>query len=225
MIISRLDFVGLNCFGTETLGLKYGGGYSHAVHWPLSTEKTMKRLGIWQAIPALLVCAFALSGSSTALAQTPAAVPLFRDPIHDGAADPVVVWNRARHTWWMLYTNRRADLNDNNGVTWVHGTHIGIAESSDGGAHWKYVSEAAIPLPQARLHSLGARAGGGLDPRFLSSTVSAASRWAGASRRQPSAPSTPWRAPLAASRAYSGRWREPSQNERSDCSLPLGDRL
>ena len=77
-----------------------------------------------------------------------AAVPLFRDPIHDGAADPVVVYNRARKTWWMLYTNRRADLDDNSGVTWVHGTRIGIAESSDGSAHWKYVSEADIPVAQ-----------------------------------------------------------------------------
>jgi hypothetical protein len=76
----------------------------------------------------------------------PAAVPLFRDPVHDSAADPVVVWNRARKTWWMLYTNRRADLDDNSGVTWVHGTRIGIAESADGGAHWKYVSEADIPV-------------------------------------------------------------------------------
>jgi hypothetical protein len=76
-----------------------------------------------------------------------AAVPLFRDPVHDGAADPVVVWNRARKTWWMLYTNRRADF-VGGGVAWVHGTHIGIAESADGGAHWKYVSEADIPLPQ-----------------------------------------------------------------------------
>ena len=76
-----------------------------------------------------------------------AAVPLFRDPVHDGAADPVVVWNRARKTWWMLYTNRRADFDGGNGVEWVHGTHIGIAESADGGAHWKYVSEADIPLP------------------------------------------------------------------------------
>jgi hypothetical protein len=48
----------------------------------------------------------------------------------------------------MLYTNRRADLDDNNGVTWVHGTRIGIAESADGGAHWKYVSEAVIPVAQ-----------------------------------------------------------------------------
>ncbi len=78
--------------------------------------------------------------------STKASVPLFRDPIHDGAADPVVVWNRARKTWWMLYTNRRADSTEAGGVTWVHKTHIGIAESTDGGAHWKYVSEADIPL-------------------------------------------------------------------------------
>jgi hypothetical protein len=75
-----------------------------------------------------------------------AAVPLFRDPIHDGAADPVVVWNRARKTWWVFYTNRRADLDDNSGVTWVHGTRIGIAESCDGGAHWSYLGEADIPV-------------------------------------------------------------------------------
>ena len=80
--------------------------------------------------------------------RTAAAVPLFRDPIHDGAADPVVIWNRARKTWWIFYTNRRADLDDPNGVTWVHGTHIGIAESADGGAHWHYVSEADFPYGQ-----------------------------------------------------------------------------
>jgi len=86
-------------------------------------------------------------GQNGASLGIPAAVPLFRDPAHDGAADPVVVWNRERETWWMLYTNRRADLDGRGGVEWVHGTHIGIAESADGGAHWKYVSEADIPLP------------------------------------------------------------------------------
>jgi len=74
-----------------------------------------------------------------------AAVPLYRDPVHDGAADPVVIWNAQRKAWWMFYTNRRADIEDSTGVRWVHSTRIGIAESGDGGAHWKYLSEADIP--------------------------------------------------------------------------------
>jgi hypothetical protein len=86
-----------------------------------------------------------LTGVVPASAQSPAAQPLFRDPVHDGAADSVVIWNRARKVWWMFYTNRRADIADTTGVRWVHGTHIGIAESKDGGAHWTYVSEADIP--------------------------------------------------------------------------------
>jgi Glycosyl hydrolases family 43 len=93
-----------------------------------------------------LVLAGIACAQSPALNSTPAAQPLFRDPVHDGAADPVVVWNRVRKTWWMFYTNRRADLDDATGVRWVHGTRIGIAESADGGAHWKYVSEADIPV-------------------------------------------------------------------------------
>ena len=80
------------------------------------------------------------------VSQGTAAVPLFRDPVHDGAADPVVVWNRAKHAWWMFYTNRRADIEDATGVRWVHSTRIGIAESADGGAHWRYVGEADIPV-------------------------------------------------------------------------------
>lgn len=64
--------------------------------------------------------------------------PLFRDPVCDGAADPVVVWNHAEKKWYMLYTNRRANDTTLDGVTWVHGTRIGIAESSDSGATWLY---------------------------------------------------------------------------------------
>jgi hypothetical protein len=63
--------------------------------------------------------------------------PLFRDPIHDGAADPVVVWNREERAWWMIYTSRRANV-AGDGVAWVHGTDLGVASSDDGGATWLY---------------------------------------------------------------------------------------
>ena len=75
--------------------------------------------------------------------------PLYRDPVYDGAADPTVIWNPLVKRWWMFYTNRRANVPGLSGVTWVHGTPIGIAESADGGAHWKYVGTAQINLPAA----------------------------------------------------------------------------
>ncbi|MBN2138575.1 MAG: family 43 glycosylhydrolase [Sedimentisphaerales bacterium] len=70
--------------------------------------------------------------------------PLFRDPVYDGAADPVLCWNRKEGKWFMFYTNRRANMPDAAGVSWVHGTAIGIAESSDCGASWKYRGTAKI---------------------------------------------------------------------------------
>lgn len=76
-----------------------------------------------------------------------AAKPLFRDPLFDGAADPVVVRNVERGAWWMFYTNRRATATGLPGVAWVHGTHLGIAESNDEGASWRYVGIADIALP------------------------------------------------------------------------------
>lgn len=73
--------------------------------------------------------------------------PLFRDPIYDGTADPVILWNPERARWWMFYTNRRAKADGLSGVAWVHGTHIGIAESCDDGATWNYFGETNINLP------------------------------------------------------------------------------
>ncbi len=70
--------------------------------------------------------------------------PLFRDPIYDGAADPVVIWNKVEQKWFMFYTNRRANMQNSKGVDWVHGTPIGIAESIDGGSSWKYRGTANI---------------------------------------------------------------------------------
>lgn len=70
--------------------------------------------------------------------------PLFRDSVYDGAADPVLCWNRAESKWFMFYTNRRANVAGVRGVAWVHGTPIGIAESADGGATWTYRGQADI---------------------------------------------------------------------------------
>ena len=70
--------------------------------------------------------------------------PLYRDPVYDGAADPVLCWNYQEKKWLMFYTNRRANVADAEGVSWVHGTPIGIAESSDGGATWTYRCTANI---------------------------------------------------------------------------------
>ena len=62
--------------------------------------------------------------------------PLFRDPVYDGAADPTIIWNSKENKWFMFYTNRRANDVNSEGVSWVHGTPIGIAESKDG-SHWE----------------------------------------------------------------------------------------
>lgn len=63
--------------------------------------------------------------------------PLFRDPIWDGAADPAIIWNKQEKSWWIFYTNRRA-YGPNHGVSYVHGTDIGIASSQDFGRTWSY---------------------------------------------------------------------------------------
>lgn len=70
--------------------------------------------------------------------------PLYRDPVFDGAADPVVIWNSQARKYFMYYTNRRANLEGAGGVSWVHGTRIGIAESKDGGASWTYLDTCDI---------------------------------------------------------------------------------
>ncbi|MCJ8165949.1 family 43 glycosylhydrolase [Pontibacter sp. E15-1] len=82
----------------------------------------------------------AQSGATGKLAP----MPLFADPVFDGAADPVVIWNKQEKKWFMFYTNRRATDATATGVTWVHGTRIGIAESVDGGATWAYRDTANI---------------------------------------------------------------------------------
>lgn len=62
--------------------------------------------------------------------------PLFRDPIFDGASDPVVIRSDEDQCWYMFYTQRRA-ASVQVGFSSIHGSDIGIASSADG-LHWLY---------------------------------------------------------------------------------------
>lgn len=96
--------------------------------------------------------------SSPAVAAAPAALPvdrvaakpLYRDPIMDGASDPTIIWNPAEKKWYMFYTSRRANVPGlSGGVSWVHGSPIGIATSGDGGATWQYLRDANLVYKDA----------------------------------------------------------------------------
>lgn len=76
------------------------------------------------------------TAADLAAAQAPAPAPLFRDPLFDGATDPVVVFNRELGQWWMFYTQRRATT-QGPGVAWVHGSDIGVAVAGADGS-WLY---------------------------------------------------------------------------------------
>src|SRR6516164_11706716 len=70
--------------------------------------------------------------------------PLYRDPPFDAPTDPVLCFNAEAKKWYMYYTARRATATNAPGVSWVHGSSIGMAESSDGGATWTYRGTAQI---------------------------------------------------------------------------------
>lgn len=62
--------------------------------------------------------------------------PLYRDPIYDGAADPMIIKKESDGLFYMFYTQRRANQQVT-GVSFAYGTAIGVAESSDG-EYWYY---------------------------------------------------------------------------------------
>jgi hypothetical protein len=99
----------------------------------------------------LILCGIFIAGVAFGQAHEgkPANKPVFSDPVYDGAADPVIIWNKKEKKWFMFYTNRRATDTNLDGVKWVHGTRIGIAESTDGGASWKYRDTANIKFHPA----------------------------------------------------------------------------
>lgn len=87
-----------------------------------------------------LLLALALVGCAGTLAPK----PLYRDPVFDGAADPAIIYSPAEAKWLMFYTNRRANVAGLTAVSWVHGTPIGVAESTDG-ARWAYRGQVKFP--------------------------------------------------------------------------------
>ena len=89
-----------------------------------------------------ILCGLMMMAGFTAVAQDAAVKnqppsPLYRDPVYDGAADPVLVYNKAEKEWTMLYTQRRANV-QSPGVAFCYGTAIGVATSKDHGHTWAY---------------------------------------------------------------------------------------
>ena len=62
--------------------------------------------------------------------------PLYKDPIYDGAADPMIIQKIADGKYYMFYTQRRANQQVE-GVSYCYGSAIGVAESEDGSG-WHY---------------------------------------------------------------------------------------
>ena len=62
--------------------------------------------------------------------------PLYKDPIYNGAADPMIIRKESDGLFYMFYTQRRANQQVE-GVSFAYGTAIGVAESEDGG-NWHY---------------------------------------------------------------------------------------
>jgi hypothetical protein len=64
--------------------------------------------------------------------------------VFDGAAEPVLCFNAEQNKWLMYYAAHRATAPNLGNAEWVYGSDIGIAESTDGGATWKYIGKAEI---------------------------------------------------------------------------------
>lgn len=109
--------------------------------------------------------------------------PLYTDPVHLAPTDPTVV-EGPDGRWWMFYTQRRAaELGA--GVTWVHGTDIGVAISDDGGCTWDYAGVVSGIDPNQGRNTLWAPEvvfAEGRFHMFVSYIVGVPSRWAGHDR-------------------------------------------
>ncbi len=62
--------------------------------------------------------------------------PLYKDPIYNGPADPMVIRKESDGLYYMFYTQRRANQQVEN-VSYCYGSAIGVAESPNG-RDWHY---------------------------------------------------------------------------------------
>ena len=62
--------------------------------------------------------------------------PLYKDPIYNGAADPMVIRKESDGKYYMFYTQRRANQQVEH-VSYCYGSMIGVAESLNG-RDWHY---------------------------------------------------------------------------------------
>lgn len=92
----------------------------------------------------LVLCAVWSCGNSKVDARKVADFPLYQDPFFDGCTDPMVCYNPIRKSYLMYYTARRSNVPSLGGIESVHGSAIGIAESTDGGASWQYLCNCDI---------------------------------------------------------------------------------
>ena len=97
----------------------------------------MKSLSIKLLISFCLLASLTSAQTDSIPKNHIAPAPLFRDPVTDGAADPVLIWNREEKKWWMLYSQRRANT-EAAGVAFCYGTDIGVASAEDNGQTWVY---------------------------------------------------------------------------------------
>lgn len=70
--------------------------------------------------------------------------PLYIDPVYNGSSDPTICYNAEKQRWYMYYTSRRVNRHDLPGIRRIHGSPIGIAQSTDGGASWTYAGDCNI---------------------------------------------------------------------------------
>lgn len=135
------------------------------------------------ALTHLLLFLFVLTSSLYAQKGAQPDAPLFRDPITDGAADPSVFYNPVEKSWWMLYTQRRANV-ESASVAYCYGNDIGIAYSEDNGKSWRYRGTLALDFergkntfwaPEVVLHK-------DVYHMFVSYIQGVATRWSGRAR-------------------------------------------